>query len=76
MREIMEKIKKYLKVQKPQKNEMMMVYLILILIKIHMKKNQKKNIGEKKAKKISQNQINQKLMKEITDKIKKYFKNR
>ena len=45
-----------------------MIQLILILIERQMKKNQRKNIREKKAKKTIQIQINQKLMKDIREK--------
>ena len=74
MKQIIEKIKWYLKVWKPQKQEMMMIQLILILTERQIVKKQREKIREKKAKKIIQNQINQKLMKDIRQKTKNYLK--
>ena len=73
MKEIREKIFNYLKVCKPPKKETMMIQLILILIKRQIMKNQRKYIGSKKEKNI-QNQINQKLIKWIKEKINNYLK--
>ena len=53
---------------------MMMIHLIMILIKRQMMKNQSKNTRYKKEKKIVQNQINQKPMKDIREKTNNYLK--
>ena len=74
MEVIRQKINNYLKGWKPQQKDMIMFQLILILTERQKMKNQRNKISGKKAKNIIQNQINQKLMKEIREKTKNYFK--